>query len=129
SGDLENDLPDLLEAVGNAARERTRAVALIIDELQYVKEKEFSSLIMAMHRVSQRQLPVILIGAGLPQLVGLAGKSKSYAERLFDYPRVDALSFTDAALALVEPARREGVEFSTEAVDRIGAVTKGYPYF
>ena len=84
---------------------------------------------MAMHRISQRQLPVILIGAGLPQLVGLAGKSKSYAERLFDYPRVDALSLADASLALTEPARRESVEFSTEAVQRIGAVTKGYPYF
>jgi hypothetical protein len=129
SGDLEHDLPDLLEAVGNAARERQRAVAIIIDELQYVKEKEFSSLIMAMHRISQRQLPVILIGAGLPQLVGLAGKSKSYAERLFDFPRVDALSINDASLALTEPARREGVEFNAAAVQRIGLVTRGYPYF
>jgi AAA+ ATPase superfamily predicted ATPase len=101
SGDLDNDLPDLFQAVGQAAKARNKAVAIIIDELQYVKETEFSALIMAMHRVSQRQLPVILIGAGLPQLVGLAGKSKSYAERLFDYPKVDALSPDDARLALI----------------------------
>ncbi len=107
SGDLDNDLPDLFEAVGQAAKARLSAVAIIIDELQYIKENEFSSVIMAMHRVSQRQLPLILIGAGLPQLVGLAGKAKSYAERLFDYPVVDALSPKDAKLALREPARRE----------------------
>jgi hypothetical protein len=129
SGDLENDLPDLFQIVGQAAKERNRAVAIIIDELQYVKEKEFSCLIMAIHRVAQRQLPLILIGAGLPQLVGLAGKSKSYAERLFDYPKVDALATADASLALTEPARRENVHFSDGAVIRIASLTKGYPYF
>src|SRR5262249_51635587 len=89
SGDLDSDLPDLFEAVGQAAKARNIAVAIIIDELQYVDEEEFSALIMAMHRISQKQLPLVLIGAGLPQLVGLAGKAKSYAERLFDYPVVD----------------------------------------
>lgn len=129
SGDLEADLPDLLEAVGMAARARQAAVAIIIDELQYVKEQEFSALIMAFHRVSQKQLPVILVGAGLPQLVGLAGKSKSYAERLFDYPKVDALSREAAVSALVEPARREGVEYDWEALDLAVSLTQGYPYF
>ena len=84
---------------------------------------------MAVHRVSQRQLPLILIGAGLPQLVGLAGKAKSYAERLFDYPVVDALSPDDAALALREPARREGVTFMEDALKLVAKMTKGYPYF
>src|SRR5262249_26164259 len=90
SGDLDSDLPDLFEAVGQAAKARNKAVAIIIDELQYVDEDEFSALIMAVHRISQKQLPLVLVGAGLPQLVGLAGKAKSYAERLFDYPEVDA---------------------------------------
>ena len=129
SGDIEHDLPDLFEAVGSAAKSRGKAVAIIIDELQYIKEEEFSALIMAVHRISQRQLPLIVIGAGLPQLVGLAGKSKSYAERLFDYPIVDALSKDDAALALSEPARREGVEFSEKATARIFRHTHGYPYY
>lgn len=129
SGDLEADLPDLFEAVGRAAKARNTAVALIIDEVQYVAEKEFSALIMAVHRLSQRQLPVVVIGAGLPQLVGLAGKSKSYAERLFDYPQIGALATEDAIAALVEPARREGVVYETDAVREAVRMTNGYPYF
>jgi AAA ATPase domain len=129
SGDLESDLPDLFEAIGVAARSRHTAVAIIIDELQYVDETEFSALIMAMHRISQKGLPVILIGAGLPQLVGLAGKSKSYAERLFDYPTVDALNAPDARSAIFEPAKREGVLIDDEAISKIIALTNGYPYF
>ncbi len=53
-------------------------------------------MIMAIHRVSQKSLPLILIGAGLPQLVGKAGNSKSYAERLFSYPEVGALTREDS---------------------------------
>jgi AAA ATPase domain len=129
SGDIESDLPDLFEAVGQAAKAKGTAIALVIDEVQYIKEREFSALIMAMHRVSQKQLPFIVIGAGLPQLVGLAGRSKSYAERLFDYPMVGALNAEEAHSALSEPARREGVVFEDAAVQRVIDLTKGYPYF
>ena len=129
SGDIESDLPDLFEAVGEAAKSRGVAVAIIIDEVQYINEAEFSALIMALHRISQKQLPLILIGAGLPQLVGLAGRSKSYAERLFDYPKVGPLSNDDAKLALLEPARREGVSYTPEALSLAIDLTKGYPYF
>ena len=129
SGDIESDLPDLFEAVGRAAKSKGVAIALIIDEVQYIKELEFSALIMAMHRVSQKRLPLIVIGAGLPQLVGLAGRSKSYAERLFDYPIVGALNAEEAHAALSEPARREGVVFEEAAVQRVIELTKGYPYF
>ncbi len=129
SGDIEADLPDLFEAVGQAAQSRSTAVAIIIDEVQYIKELEFSALIMAVHRVSQKRLPLVIIGAGLPQLVGLAGRSKSYAERLFDYPAVGPLNASDARLALVAPAQREGVEIDGAAVERAIALTRGYPYF
>jgi len=82
SGDLESDLPALFEAIAEAAMDRKTAVAIIIDELQYISEQEMSALIMAIHRVAQKKLPLALVGAGLPQLVGLTGKSKSYSERL-----------------------------------------------
>ncbi len=88
SGDLESDLPALLEAIAEAALDRKTAVAIIIDELQYLSEHEMSALIMAIHRIAQKKLPLALVGAGLPQLVGLMGKSKSYAERLFDFPKI-----------------------------------------
>lgn len=129
SGDIETDLAELFVAVAEAAKSRGTAVALIIDELQYLTEDELSAVIMALHRVSQKQLPLVLIGAGLPQLVGLAGRSKSYAERLFDYPVVGALSRLDATKALADPVEREGAHFDDDALADIIAKTEGYPYF
>lgn len=129
SGNLELDLPDLFETVGQAARAKETTLAIVIDELQYATEQEMSALILALHRVSQKNLPLVLIGGGLPQLVGLAGRSKSYAERLFDYPRLDRLTAADAAQALRDPVEREGASISNQAVDALVAQTQGYPYF
>ena len=129
SGDLEADLPNLFVAVGEAAQERKSAVALFIDEIQYFSHKELAALIMAMHKVQQHQLPLVLIGAGLPVLPGLAGESKSYAERLFNFPDVGALSEADASKALRDPAAQAGVVFESDALAEIFRVTKGYPYF
>lgn len=129
SGDLEIDLPNLLVAVGEAAMERRKAVALLIDEVQYFDRTELGALIMSMHRMQQRQLPVVLIGAGLPILPGLAGDSKSYAERLFSFPDIGALSESDARKALQEPAKAEGASFTEDALREIFRMTKGYPYF
>jgi hypothetical protein len=129
SGSLEADLAEVFVAVGEAAADRNTAVALIIDEMQYLDEEELSALIMAMHQISQRQLPVVLVGAGLPQLVALAGRSKSYAERLFQFPEVGALQPIDAAEAVQEPVQEQGVHFTEEALQEIIAQTKGYPYF
>lgn len=129
SGDLAADLAEMVAALGEAAQDRGRAVAVIVDELQYLSEAEMSALIMAMHRISQRQLPVVLVGAGLPQLVGLAGRSKSYAERLFTYPDVGPLEPDDAKEALRGPVRAQEVDFTDEALDDLVAVTHGYPYF
>lgn len=129
SGDLEVDLAEMFIALGEAALDRNTAIAVIIDELQYLSEKELSSLIMAMHKVSQKQLPIILVGAGLPQLVANAGHSKSYAERLFDYPEVGPLPEYAAYKALQEPVKTEGVYFTDEALHEIVKLTKGYPYF
>lgn len=129
SGSIEADLPDLIVAVAEAAKDAGRPIAVLLDELQYLTSEEFSALIMAMHRVSQRQLPFMLIGAGLPQILGLAGNSKSYAERLFRYPEIGALSVDDAVSALRAPAETEGVTFSDKAIERIVELTERYPYF
>ena len=129
SGILESDLAQVFIALGEAAADRGHAVALIIDEMQYLNEEELSALIMAMHQIAQRQLPLVLAGAGLPQLVGLAGRSKSYAERLFQIPEVGALEPADAMLAVQEPAQEQGVQFTQDALQEIVRQTKGYPYF
>lgn len=129
SGSLEADLSEVFIALGEAAADRRMAIALIIDEMQYLNEEELSALIMAMHQISQRQLPVVLVGAGLPQLVALSGRSKSYAERLFQFPEVGALQPADAAAAVQEPVQEQGVQFTEEALQEIIRQTKGYPYF
>lgn len=129
SGDLDADLSELLQAVGEAAAERQRAIALCIDEIQYLHEKEFGALIMALHRVAQRRLPLTLVGAGLPQVRGLAGRSKSYSERLFDFPEIGVLRPSEAEEALQIPLRNLGAAFARDALDRVIEVTKGYPYF
>ena len=129
SGQLDSDLADVFVAVGEAAAEAGTAVAIIIDELQYLSEAELSALIMAVHKISQERLPVILIGAGLPQLVGNTGRAKSYAERLFIFPAVGALDEKDAKIALQEPVREQGVMFTEEALAEVYRQTQGYPYF
>lgn len=129
SGDLEIDLANLFAAVAEAAEERQIPVAILIDEVQYFSQKELGALIMAMHRMQQRQLPLVLFGAGLPILPGLAGESKSYAERLFNFPAVGPLSGEDAAKAIQEPAQAAGIVFETGALQEVFRLTQGYPYF
>ena len=129
SGDLETDLPDLLEAVGVAARAAKQPFALLIDELQYLSSPEFSALIMSMHRLSQASLPVILIGAGLPQVLGLAGESKSYSERLFLFPDIGALPEQGAKDAVRKPVSEEGAFIEDGAISEILRVSERYAYF
>lgn len=129
SGDLEADLSTLFVAVAEAAQERKTAIALLVDEIQYLSEQELSAIIMAMHRMQQLQLPLVLIGAGLPILTRLAGESKSYAERLFDFPKIGPLLPADAYKALLDPVEDAGVEFAEDAINKIVRLTQGYPYF
>ena len=103
--------------------------SFFIDEIQYFSKAELNALIMAMHKMQQRQLPLVLVGAGLPILPGLAGNAKSYAERLFSFPDIGPLQEEDAAKALQDPVRAEGVAFEPAALQEIYRMTKGYPYF
>ena len=129
NGDLETDLQALFEVVGEAAAADNACVAIFIDELQYVDEDELASLIVALHRASQRQLPIVMLGAGLPQVRGKMGRAKSYAERLFEFPEIGALTPEDARIAIVKPARAEGVQIDDAALDAVIAQTQCYPYF
>jgi hypothetical protein len=129
NGDLEQDLLALLEAAGAAAQRAGTALVLFIDELQYVEEDQLAALITALHRCAQRRLPVVLVGAGLPQLRGQMGRAKSYSERLFDFPEIGPLSEPAARLAIAKPARDQGVEITTGALDLIVEQTHRYPYF
>jgi hypothetical protein len=129
NGDLEHDLQALLEAAGQAAREAGTAITMFVDELQYVEEEQLAALITALHRTSQRSLPVVLVGAGLPQLRGRMGRAKSYAERMFDFPEIGPLSEAAARRAIAKPLEDEGVSITPDALARIVEVTGGYAYF
>lgn len=129
SGDLEADLPELLASVAEAAEERGTPVGIFIDEVQYLDETELGALIMAMHRMQQKQLPLLLVGAGLPSLPALAGQSKSYAERLFNFPNLGPLGRADAARAIRQPVLDAGANVDEDALEEIHHLTHGYPFF
>lgn len=129
SGELDSDLAGLLAEVGETASAGGSGVLLTIDELQYLAQSEFAALIVGLHQISQLGLPVVVAGAGLPSLPGLAGEARSYAERLFQYVEIGSLTDRDAARALEEPVEEEGGRWDADALRRILADTGGYPYF
>ena len=129
NGDLEHDLQALMEQVGLAAKAANTALAIFIDELQYVEEAQLAALITALHRTAQRQLPVVLVGAGLPQLRGQMGNAKSYAERLFDFPEIGALHTEAATQAIEKPLHDEGVAITPAALREVLRLSQGYAYF
>ena|SRR3990172_2761391 len=129
SGRLDEDLTDLLVALGEAAGDRARGVLIAVDEVQYLSEEELSAAIVAIHRTTQLNLPLVLVGAGLPQLPALAGEARSYSERLFEFPEIGSLSDADARAALDIPAQSAGVSFSDDALDALVRESQGYPYF
>lgn len=129
NGDLEHDLQALLETAGLAAQTAETSLVIFADELQYVAEEELAALITALHRTGQRKLPVVLVGAGLPQLRGRMGRAKSYAERMFDFPEIGSLPGAAAKRAIEKPTRDHGADITPDALDRVVAETRGYPYF
>ncbi|MGB0720201.1 MAG: AAA family ATPase [Bdellovibrionales bacterium] len=129
SGILEYDMVDLFIRVGEAAQAAQTGWAIFIDEVQYLTDKELAALIVAIHRVNQKNLPIIFFGAGLPQVAELSGDAKSYAERLFNYPTIGSLNNDAAKAALREPIIKEEEQITDTALERIILETQGYPYF
>lgn len=129
SGSLENDLPEMFEAIGRAARAAGTGWVLLIDEVQYVDEADLAALIVAVHRMSQRNLPVMVFAGGLPQIARLSGDAKSYAERLFIFSEIGPLPDDAARAAIEKPLHGEGVNITPDALDEILDKTGGYPFF
>ena len=129
TGQFENDLKEILISMGVVAKKTDNLVCFFIDEVQYLKQEELTALMTALHRINQKQLPILIFAAGLPKIAKLAGDSKSYAERLFEFVSVDSLKYEDAKQALVEPALDQNVQYTQEAIDYIIEATGGYPYF
>ena len=128
-GTIARDLSELLLQLGRVAAEKSTGVVFLLDEVQFVKEVEYRSVITALHRATQKNVPITLAAAGLPQIPRLTGEARSYAERLFSFPVISSLSANDATAALVEPARQQHVEYEPEAIDLALAWTGGYPFY
>jgi hypothetical protein len=126
---LGEDFVDLLLALGQAAQSKGSGVAFLLDEVQFVPAKEFGPFVVGLHRLNQKALPVTCVAAGLPSLPALVGNAKSYAERLFEYPRIDQLTKTDALHALADPASKLDVVWEPDALKYVFDQTAGYPYF
>lgn len=129
SGDLVVDLTEMLVALGEAAQEHDTGVVLLLDEIQFLQKEQLEAIVAAIHKTVQRQLPITMVGAGLPQIAELAGEAKSYAERLFKFPQIGILSADDAHAAFREPAVQEGSTFEEDALQLAAEISGRYPYF
>jgi AAA ATPase domain len=129
SGDPEVDIVELLSEVGRAASEHGEGVLLLLDEMQFLSKADLGLLSKAMHQISQEVLPVLIAGAGLPQLPLMLKEDKLYAERLFTFRTIDSLTPPQAAKALTVPASRENVSYTPDALQYILQQSQGYPYF
>jgi hypothetical protein len=129
TGDREGDLTTLLTEIGAVARAGDTGALFLLDEMQNLTPGSLGAICMAFHRISQKNLPVALVGNGLPQLPRLPREAKPYAERLFQYRNLDRLSDAAARSALITPAARQGVEYEESAARMIVTESGGYPYF
>jgi len=129
SGDLQTDMIDMFRAVAEAAADNGKSVLLLVDEVQYLSAQELGALVMTMHRMQQLALPLAMVGAGLPTLPGLAGNAKSYAERLFVFTEIGALSRENAIQAIRGPLAHAEVRVDDDAAEFVFARSGGYPYF
>ena len=129
SGDIDLDLEELVEAITAELRPRSSAFGLFVDEMQDLDSDLLSALLAVQHRASQREWPFFLIGAGLPNLPAVLAGNRSYAERQFLYSTIGPLSPVAAADALRIPVRRQGGDFTDDALAVLVQASGGYPYF
>jgi hypothetical protein len=129
TGKMDTDLTELFLSIGSAAQNRNTVAILLIDEIQYLHKKELEALIIALHKISQKKLPFLFFGAGLPQIAKLAGEAKSYAERLFDFKTIGKLEPNQAKKAIIDPVKKYKVSYEAEAITEIINQTEGYPFF
>jgi hypothetical protein len=128
-GTIVRDLSELFLQLGQAAIDKRSGVVFLLDEIQFANEVEYRAVISALHRATQKNLPITLAAAGLPQIPRLTGEARSYAERLFTFPIIANLDEPDARAAIVQPARQQKVEYDEQAIALALKWTDGYPFF
>ena len=129
SNNLTQSLTDVFTTIGETALKAETPICFFIDEIQYMKQEQLGALIAALHRTNQLGYPVMIIGAGLPKIYKMLSDEKSYSERLFMYKQIGSLTSAQSKKAIEEPAKKFHVEYTSEAIETISDITKGYPFF
>jgi len=131
--DIERDTVKLFTELGEAAAANRAGIVFLIDEMQLLRREDLEALCAGAHRASQDNLPLAIVGAGLPMLPERLAEAKSYAERLFIFPELGALDETAARRAIELPAASafpdRAVRYEERAVKAILAYSERYPYF
>lgn len=129
SGIVADDLRDVFMEIGRAAERCETGVIFLLDELQNAAPEDYEAMLVGLHRVDQKSLPLGIVGAGLPLLPELTGQAKSYAERMFEFVSIGRLSADAATNALAVPAAVRGVAYDDAALDLLLKLSGRYPYF
>jgi AAA ATPase domain len=131
--DIERDTIKLFGELGAAARASGTGVVFLIDEMQLLGREDLEALCAAAHRAHQDSVPIAVVGAGLPILPERLAEAKSYAERLFVFPDLGALSEQAARRAIERPAETaiagQPVSYEDQGVEAILELSERYPYF
>lgn len=129
SNSLTQSMTEVFVTIGETAYKTETPICFFVDEIQYMKQNELGSLIAALHRTNQLGYPVMIIGAGLPKIYKMLSEEKSYSERLFLYKEIGSLTDDQSKKAIEEPAKKFGISYTSDAIERIIRITKGYPFF
>jgi hypothetical protein len=122
-------LTDVLVDVAAAAAEAGRGVVIALDEAQLLPADDLRRVVAAVHRCGQDGLPLWCVLAGLPNLVAIAAKAATYAERLFTAVELGPLSADQVITAVAAPAEELGVTWEQPAAEAVADRSDGFPFF
>ncbi|WP_217498812.1 ATP-binding protein [Leifsonia sp. C5G2] len=112
-----------------AAGDKHTAVVLLIDEIQAADPDGLRTLAYAWQHLQSEgaDVPAAVFAAGLPNSADVISGAATASER-FAYRPLPALQPQDEELALIVPARLQGVEWRPEALALALDTARGYPY-
>lgn len=119
-------LDALFVRLGESAADAGGGAVFVLDELQLVRRTDLAALLHASQ--AAEGLPVAFVAAGLPDLAVRLSTAGTYSERLY-YDRVDWLSEPDVVDAITGPAAEFAVTFTPDALERLVAAARSYPFF
>lgn len=113
-----------------------RGIVFAYDEAQNLSdysEKEqypLSLLLDAFQSIQRKQIPAMLVLAGLPTLFPKLVEARTFSERMFRALLLQSLSEEDSREAILRPIRDiDAVKLSDNSVATVIKMSGGYPYF